>query len=128
MATYTDITHGARVDITVEFLSKRALHCRDELVTRLFVADERGTQFRILVSAASKPYPDLATGNTYHVTGLLGAAPDRVSELTERNSGVSLAAEKLGIQDTFGIIDAETTLGLGSDPPRYPEPGDPDAQ
>jgi len=128
MATYTDITHGARVDIAVEFLSKRALHCQDELVTRLFVADRDGTQFRILVSATSKPYPDLATGKTYQITGLLGAAPDRVSELTEPNSAVSLAAEKLGIDDTFGIIDAETTLDHGSDASHQPEPGDPDAQ
>jgi len=127
MATYTDITHGARVDITVEFLSKRALHCRDEPVTRLYVADEAGTQFRILVSATSQPYPDLATGKTYQITGLLGASPDRVSELTEPNSSVNLAAEKPGIDDTFGIIDADTTLGLGSEATRQPEPGDTDA-
>jgi len=77
MATHTDITDGTRVDVTVEFLSRRPVDCQGERVTRLLVADADGTHFPVLVTPESESYPDLETGETYFLSGLLGADPVR---------------------------------------------------
>jgi Ca-activated chloride channel family protein len=126
--TYTDIRDGHRLDITVEFVTRRSIDCEDERVHRLLVADRTGTQFAVLVAPGSDALLDLQTGATYRVTGLLGTEPVTQSDeavgecpdcggqlrrggaLDTVDDAIADAASRLRLQDPVGIVDGETTV------------------
>jgi Ca-activated chloride channel family protein len=126
--TYTDLKEGRRVDMTVEFVTRRVINCGDHTVYRLLVADGSGTQFQVLTTPDTEPPVGLRIGGTYRVTGLLGADP----ELPEDRHGrecpscggvlrpgavldavdpvVGQAADRLGLDGRFGILDDRTSV------------------
>ena len=126
--TYADIQAEARLDIAVEFITRRAIDCPDGRVHRLLVADQNGTEFAILTTPDSDPIRDLKTGATHRITSLLGATPPDATETTDAtcpNCGGALrpgtvadaagptvaeAATELGLDARIGIIDNATTI------------------
>ncbi len=124
--TYTDVTPGKRFDIAVQFITKRPIQSEGGRVHRLLVADEAGTRFTILATPDSDPLLNLKTGGTYLLSGLLGAdAVDSASTgeecphcgdalrqgsiLDTAGREVVEAAASLGVEDTVGVFDAETS-------------------
>jgi len=126
--TYTDIREGERTDITVEFVSRRAVDCGDRRVCRLLVVDRTGRQFSVLTTPDSGSFPGLKVGERYRFSRLLGAAPvGTVGETTAEcsvcegslrpgrtidavNPAVGRAASQLELQDPFGIVDARASM------------------
>ena len=127
---HTDLNEGVHLDIEVEFLTRRVVRRGDEPVHRLLVADSRGTQFAVLTTPDCDMPVGLRAGETYRLYGLLGADPGADNEPTgdgmdcptcgsplrpERvldavDSAVSEAADQLGLEEPFGIIDNRTCL------------------
>ena len=126
--TYADIQPGARLDIAVEFITRRAIDCPDGRVHRLLVADQDGTEFAVLTTPDSEPVRDLKTGATHRITGLLGAEPPDETEpvnatcpdcggalrpgtvVDAASPAVAQAAAELGLDDPVGIVDDATTV------------------
>ncbi|WP_440991578.1 vWA domain-containing protein [Haloarchaeobius baliensis] len=129
-ATYSDLNEGERVDITVEFISRRALDSGASRVCRLLVEDDTGRRFAIFSSPERGDLGGLRTGVSYRLTGLLGSAPvgpgrDPAEECpscggTLRrgvtadaiDTTITDAASPLGVTQLFGIIDEQTTVSL----------------
>jgi Ca-activated chloride channel family protein len=125
---HADLRSGARLDIDVEFITKRALDCDGERVTRLLVADQSGTQFAVLATSHSDVVQHLKTGDTYRISGLLGAQPvDAARDSTEEcpecggrlraghvvdtvSPALTVAADQLDLDDRFGIIDEAASI------------------
>jgi Ca-activated chloride channel family protein len=126
--SYADVRTGARLEIDVEFITKRVEQCRGTQVTRLLVADQSGQQFALLVTPSADPVYDLKTGETYRITDLLGAKPvestrENAEECPDCGGGlraggvvdasgpaVTAAVAQLGLDEPFGVIDGTTTL------------------
>ncbi|MDS0258705.1 VWA domain-containing protein [Haloarcula sp. S1CR25-12] len=125
---FADARPGARLDLSVEFITKRPLGCDGETVFRLLVTDQAGNQFSILATPDSDSLWHLETGETYEITGLLGADPVDTDPAVAREcphcgdhlragqaidaagSAVVEAAEKLGLDKRFGILDEKSSL------------------
>ncbi len=125
---YADVRTGARLDIDVEFITKRVIESEGSQVTRLLVADQSGEQFALLVTPDSDSIRGLKTGAVYHISGLLGTNPVDSTRSTVNecpscggqlreghvidavDSSVTSAATQLGLDKTFGIVDATTTV------------------
>ena len=125
---YADIADGKRHDIAVEFITRRTIDCDGEHVQRLLVADQSGNQFTVLATPDSEPLLDLKTGATHRILELLGAAPVTAVDDIEAEcpdcggalrpgqtidatgSAVAQAASELSLDETFGIIDAESAI------------------
>ena len=128
--TYADIADGNRCNIEVEFNTRRVINCGGTLVHRLLVTDRSGTQFAVLTRSDTDPLVDVKTGATYRISGLLGSNPvsSAVDTDTEvecphcdgllrpgrtvdaAGSDISEAASQLGLNEVFGIIDADSTV------------------
>ncbi len=124
--THADIRPGERLDLTVEFITRRSLDCVEDRVHRLLVADKEGDRFAILVQG--RQLCGLQTGATVEFRSLLGGAPVTDAEQTETecpdcadrlrrgrvadacDGAVAAAAVALGLEETFGIVDSQTTV------------------
>ena len=131
--TYADLRPGARLDIDVEFITKRTVDCEGTKISRLLVTDRADKQFAVLVASGPDSLPDLETGATYHVSGLLGArsvdsarssaekCPDcggrlRVGRVVDTaDSAVAVAASQLDLDEPFGIVDATSSMQATAD-------------
>ncbi|WP_256301687.1 vWA domain-containing protein [Haloarchaeobius salinus] len=127
-ATYSDLNEGERIDITVEFVSRRALDSGGNRVCRLLVEDDTGSRFAIFVTPDKGFLEGLRTGGKYTLTGLLGSAPSGpVSRGTPDcpacggplrrgvvadavDTTITDTASPLGVEQLFGIIDEQTTV------------------
>ncbi|MFC7249300.1 VWA domain-containing protein [Halomicroarcula sp. GCM10025324] len=125
---YTDVRPGARIDIEVEFITKRTINADGTDVTRVLVADQSGEQFSVIATPDSDSLCHLETGATYHLSELLGGAPIdgthapigecpacggelRPGQVIDTvGSAVVAAVTELGIDDVFGIIDAASSV------------------
>ncbi|WP_302080620.1 vWA domain-containing protein [Salinibaculum rarum] len=125
---YTDVRTGARLDIDVEFITKRVIESEGSQVTRLLVADQSGEQFALLLTPDTDPIRDLQTGGTYRISGLLGAKPvDHTRAYGEEcpdcggplrrghvvdgvSTAVTAAVARLGLEAPFGVVDDTTTV------------------
>jgi len=130
---FTDMRSGARLDIDVEFITKRTIGCEEGRVSRLLVADRTGKQFSVLVTPDSGSGRDLRTGATYTISGLLGAPPidsarSGVGQCPDCGSrlraghvidtvglDVSAATADFGLNESFGIVDSESSIQLVAD-------------
>ncbi|WP_435348523.1 vWA domain-containing protein [Haloarchaeobius sp. HRN-SO-5] len=128
--THADVTEGQRLDVTVEFISRRPMDCAGERVRRLLVVDRAGTPFSVFVTPDGDPLLDLKTGETYRLSGLLGAGPIDSGESVAADcpdcggtirsgqvidaAGPVLAQAKaeLGITEPVGIVDDRTSVRL----------------
>lgn len=126
--TYTDIREGRRVEITVEFVTRRALCCDHGRVHRLLVADRSGTQFPLLATPDADPLLGLQSGERYLLSGVLGAQPhgslgDRGEQCPDCGGtirpgqvvdtvdpAVREAATRLDLVKSFGIVDTKATV------------------
>ncbi|MFT4889946.1 MAG: Ca-activated chloride channel family protein [Halobacteriales archaeon] len=126
--TFTDLGDGTRIDITVEFISRRPIECDGQRVYRLLVADRTGTRFTVLATPDSHSPVGLKTGARHRISGLLGATqPDPGSDAPAecphcggrlRTGGtvdavdpaVASAAVELDLDEAFGIVDQRTTI------------------
>lgn len=126
--TYADLRPGARVDIDVNFITRRVVDCEDTWISRLLVADKAGEQFAVLVPPESDSLPDIKTGSTYHISGLLGARPPdsgcgsvqdcpdcggqlRPGQVIDTvGQAVAAAASQLGLDEPLGIADTTTSV------------------
>lgn len=122
MNTYDDIEEGRRLDLTVEFVSRRAVGCDGRRVYRLLVADRLGTRFDVLVAPDGDLPVGLKTGDRYRIEGMLGVAPRERTEggaegdeCGDSNATVdrslSEAASRLRLTGPVGVVDASTTVG-----------------
>ena len=125
---YTDVRPGARLDIEVEFITKRRINAGGTDVTRVLVADHSGEQFSVIATPDSDSLCHLETGATYQLSELLGASPIdsthapigecpkcggelRPGQVIDTvDSAVAAAVEELGIDDVFGILDADSSV------------------
>ncbi|MFC7233425.1 VWA domain-containing protein [Saliphagus sp. GCM10025308] len=125
---YADIADGKRLDIEVEFITRRVVECDGKRVHRLLVVDTSGKQFTVLTTPDSEPLLDLKTGGTHRLTDLLGASPITTSEnidsecptcdgalrpgqvVDTAGSVVTQAASQFSIDEPFGILDARATI------------------
>jgi Ca-activated chloride channel family protein len=126
--TYTDVRAGVRLDIEVEFVTRRSVDCEGGRVHRLLVADKMGEQFAILVTPDSSSLWDVRTGEKYKISGLLGSDPVNPTAATEANcpdcegqlrsghvvdtvgSAVAQAATDFDLSEPFGIVDEKTSV------------------
>jgi Ca-activated chloride channel family protein len=125
--TYTHIEEGARLDITVEFITRRAVECEDGRMHRLVVSDEADTQFTVLATPDSDRPVDLKTGGEYRLSGLLGATPVTSQATGEEcpacggpvrprqavdivDSNVAAVTAELELDEPFGILDAQASM------------------
>jgi Ca-activated chloride channel family protein len=126
--TYADLRRGARLDIEVEFITKQAIEYDGERVNRLLVADQTGEQFAVLGTPVSDTFQHLKTGETYRITGLLGARPVDAARRSAEDCpdcggrlraghvvdavgpAVTAATEQFGLDEPFGIIDDESSM------------------
>lgn len=126
--TSADIEEGERLDITVEFISKRTIATADSSVERLLVADRSGREFSVLVSPDADALLDLRTGAPHRISGLLGAAPVAQSSDADAEcpscggalrpgqvvdavgAAITEAAAALALDEPFGIIDARSAV------------------
>jgi Ca-activated chloride channel family protein len=124
--THTDIRSGERLDLRVEFITRRSVDCAEGRVHRLLVADQQGAQFAVLVQDGQ--LCGLQTGATVEFRSLLGAAPVTGAAPTDADCpgcggalrrgqvadtcghAVAAAAAALDLDDTFGIVDSQTTV------------------
>jgi len=127
---FADVRPGARLDLTVEFITKRPLERDGATVHRLLVSDQAGDQFSILTTPDSDSLWHLETGATYEITGLLGADPidtdpavthecphcdDRLragKAIDAAGPEVVEAAQQAGIDDRFAILDGTSSIEL----------------
>ncbi|WP_262178396.1 vWA domain-containing protein [Haloarcula laminariae] len=125
---YTDVRPGARLDIEVEFITKRKINAGGTDVTRVLVADQSGEQFSVIATPDSDSLCHLETGATYQLSELLGASPIDLTHapigecpkcggelrpgqvIDTVDSAVAAAVEELGIDDVFGILDADSSV------------------
>jgi Ca-activated chloride channel family protein len=125
---YTDVRPGARLDIEVEFITKRKINAGGTDVTRVLVADQSGEQFSVIAMPDTDSFCHLETGATYQLSELLGASPIdsthapigecpncggelRPGQVIDTvDSAVAAAVEELGIDDVFGILDADSSV------------------
>ena len=125
---YTGLEEGARLDITVEFVGQQTIDDETARVSRLLVTDQSGAQFTILVDPDVDELPDFRSGATYTFTALLGAVPldrsvNRIDECphcegTLRRGqivdaigpAIVKATQEQGLDEPFGVVDAETAL------------------
>lgn len=130
---YTDGGDGDRLDIVVEFRTRRAIDCTGGRVYRLQGSDRSGKQVTVLTTSDSDPRLDLQTEATYRISGLLRAAPvttagDAGTECPDcggrlrpgqavdaAGSAVTQAASRLCLDEPFGIIDAKASVRRISD-------------
>jgi Ca-activated chloride channel family protein len=123
--THTDIRSGERLDLTVEFITRRSVDCAEGRVHRLLVVDQRGDQFAVLVQDGQ--LCGLQTGATVEFRSLLGAAPVTGAEPTDADCpdcggalrrgqvadacgpAIAAAAAALDLDETFGVVDSQTT-------------------
>lgn len=121
--THADMTDGNRHDITVEFITRRAIDCDGERVHRLLVADQAGQEFTVLATPDSESLSDLKTDATHRISGMLGADPaistykpdsecpdcgGRIRSgqaVDTAGSAIREAASQLFLGETFGILD-----------------------
>lgn len=133
--TYTDLRPGARLDIDVEFITRRPIDCDGTTVTRLLVTDRAGEQFAILVAPDRDSLPHLETGATHRISGLLGARPvssahGGVGECPDcggplrvgcavdtAGSAVATAASELGLEESFGVVDTTASVATTTSDP-----------
>ena len=125
--THTNVRDGKRVDITVEFVSRRTLELGGQRVQRLLVVDTSGERFPVLVVSGGVGVPALQFGKRYRLGGLLGAVTggSAASGLTCAGCGERLqqeqaagsvvpvivrAAGQFGIDGVFGIADRLTSV------------------
>ena len=125
--THTDIRDGRRVNITVEFVSRRTLELGGQRVQRLLVVDTSGERFPVLVASGGVGIPALQFGKRYRLGGLLGAVTggSAASGVTcagcgerfqqEETTGsvvpvITRAAGQFGIDGVFGIADDLTSV------------------
>ena len=133
--TYADIQSGARLNIDVELITRRTVDCRGTELSRLLVADQAGNQFAVLVAPDCNSLPQLQTGATYQMSGLLGARPLKSTDghvaacpdcdgplrpgqiIDTTDSAVAAVASQLGLDEPFGILDSvsvvQTTTDVG---------------
>ncbi|WP_257301023.1 VWA domain-containing protein [Haloarchaeobius sp. FL176] len=127
-ATYSDLNEEERIDITVEFVSRRVLDSGGNRVCRLLVEDDTGSRFAIFVTPDKGFLGGLRTGGKYTFTGLLGSAPSGpVSRGTPDcpacggplrrgvvadavDTAITDAVSPLGVEQLFAIIDEQTTV------------------
>ena len=139
--TMDDLTAGERLDIVVEFISARTYRCGETRLSRLLVADRDGTRFSVLGIGTRTTVQDLRTGETYRLTGLLGATSPALAPTDEscpdcggplRPGGtvdvIDRAFAQTAIQrdvgDRFGIMDTHTLVQSHTEGPS-PDPGRP---
>ncbi|WP_232685672.1 vWA domain-containing protein [Halobacterium zhouii] len=126
--TYADLNAGTRLDIDVEFITRRAIDCPSGRVHRLLVADQDGSQFAVLTTPDNDSIRNLKTDATHRITGLLGATPTDVPAVTDADcpdcggalrpgapvdtvdEAVVQAAAELGLDGCIGILDANATI------------------
>jgi Ca-activated chloride channel family protein len=126
--TCADIEDGERIDVTAEFISQRTVALKSGRGCRLLFADRTGTQFAVLLTSDHDTLGTLMTGERYHLSGVLGAAPiTSDSHPTEGcpDCGDDLrggqtvdtvdpvvfdVASHLNLTDVFGIADTSTSL------------------
>jgi hypothetical protein len=126
--TYADIAEGTRLDIVVEFTTRRRIDCETGTAYRLLFGDETGAQVPVVTTAAGDALVDLETGGRYRFADLLGAAsPDALERLdracpdcgTELRRGgvldavhpaVAEAVAGLDVDGSVGVVDDRTTL------------------
>jgi Ca-activated chloride channel family protein len=125
--TQADLRAGERVDIVVEFISRRTVDTGEGRVHRLVVADRTGERVALLVAPGREPPVGLETGASYRVAGLLGADPVETAPVAGdcpdcggrlrpgsaadlAGSAVAAAAAELGLEAPFGVVDARTTV------------------
>ena len=125
--THTDIRDGRRVNITVEFVSRRTLELGGQRVQRLLVVDTSGERFPVLVASGGVGIPALQFGKRYRLGGLLGAVTggSAASGVTCAGCGerfqqeqttesvvpvIARAAGEFGIDGVFGIADDLTSV------------------
>lgn len=126
--THADIREGNRLDITVEFITRRAVDCANGNVHRLLVADSSGQQFAVLTAPDSESSVGLRSGARYRLSALLGADPAGPVESVDAECSicgsplrpgrvldavdpvVGRAASELDLDERFGIIDASASI------------------
>ena len=128
--TYADIADGNRCNIEVEFNTRRVINCGGTLVHRLLVTDQSGTQFAVLTTSDSESLVDVKTGATHCISDLLGSDPVSFAADTDTEaecphcdgslrpgrtvdvvgSALPEAASQLGLNEVFGIVDAESAV------------------
>ena len=124
--TYTDLTEGVRLDITVEFISKRTVQTETGAVTRLLVADAEGRKFRILTAPNCGKFVGFKTGHQYRLSNLVGAVPEASTVdafcpgcdaqlragtvLDVVSPALRTAVSELALSEPFAIADGETTV------------------
>jgi Ca-activated chloride channel family protein len=119
---------GNRVDLTVEFLSRRTVGEGDRQVDRLKLRADSMGPLTVLTTPESEPIQDLKTGADHELRGLLGARPTERLPTIERpcpncsgalreagavdrvHPAVAEAAAELGLAEPFGILDGRATL------------------
>ena len=119
---------GNRVDLTVEFLSRRTLGEGDRRVDRLKLRADSIGSLTVLTTPQSEPIQDLKTGADHQLHGLLGARPSERLPTIDRpcptcsgalreagavdrvDAAVAEAAAELGLEEPFGILDQQATL------------------
>ena len=128
MDAYTDLTVGTRHNSIVTVVSQRRLSCDGQHLQRLLVTDHTGTRFPLLVTPNKAPLVDLKTGALHRITGVVAAAPRETTDRLERScpdceqplrpgqvldtypAVLADAASELGIEQRFGIVDADTSI------------------
>jgi|GEM_PF-2723544 len=137
--TIDDLTTGDRLDIVVEFISARTYRCGETRLSRLLVADRDGTRLSVLGIAARATVQDLRTGETYRLTGLLGATSPTLAPTDEScpdcdgplrpggtvdviDRAIAQTAIQRDVGDRFGIMDTHTLVRPHTEGPA-PEPG-----
>ena len=126
--TYTALEEGERHDITVEFVTRRAVSRAGERVHRLLVEDAAGEQFAVLLTPENGPLLGVKTGGTYRIDGLLACEPvaepenvdadcpecgdplRRGSAVDTVDRSVALAADAFELETLFGVADDRTSV------------------
>ena len=127
-STYTALNEGERHDITVEFVTRRAVSCAGERVHRLLVEDSEGEQFAVLLAPGTDPLLDVKTGGTYRIDNLLSCDPANASGDTSAtcpdcddrlrpgsavdtvDPSVALAADEFDLSAPFGVADNRASI------------------
>jgi Ca-activated chloride channel family protein len=130
---HTPFDDGTRVDISVEFITRRQVDVPDGAVERLLMIGPEGRRFPVLATADTAALLDLKTGATHHLEDLLLARPidmDAAGSPDCPNCGrrtrpkqaldsvpetFRAAAEALGLKGVFGIFDDRTSLDEGGE-------------
>jgi hypothetical protein len=131
--TYADIEEGTRLDIVVEFTTRRRIDCETGTAYRLLFTDETGAQVPVVTTAAGDALVDLETGGRYRFADLLGAAPADALERLDRacpdcgselrrggvldavHPAVAAAVGELDVDGPVGVVDDRTTVARAGD-------------